>query len=459
MAEDTRSHPPSEEGTGENEPKAPPRLPADAPVRTSFRRVILAGLAVFVLLFAGVGSWAAMARLSGAVIASGRVVVKGKPKSVQHLDGGILKAIHVRNGQPVKKGDLLLELDDTLLRANFAIYRNRMLEALARKARLEAERDGRELDETPPPLVSLLGLKGYEKHLEGQKKIAHARALTREGMKAQMREKINQLEQQVRGVMSLHKARRQQLAYLEQEMKGLRTLRRKGLVSSSRLLAMARQESELTGEISEMEAQMVRLRDSISETRIAMMQIDRDFLEKTVTELRRVDTGIQDLLQQITATREKITRTKVRAPVSGLVHELQVHTIGGVVSPRQVIMQIVPSRDGLEFEVDVDPRFIDSIHPGQSVRLKFPTFDRHTTPEIMGKVSLISPTSVVSRQTGRAFYRVGISATKEELARLGGNVLLPGMPVEAFIQTAERTVLSYFLKPLTDSLSHAMKED
>ncbi len=435
------------------------RLPRDAEVKTGFRRPILAGIAVFLLLFAGAGSWVAMARLAGAVVAAGRVVVKGQPKSIQHLDGGILKAIYVRNGQAVRQGDLLIELDDTLLQANLAIYRNRLLEALARKARLEAERDGREIDHAPPPLVSLLKLKGYENHLTGQEKIARARAVARDGMKAQMREKIKQLQQQLAGTEGLREARREQLGYIDKEMRGLTSLRKKGLVTSTRVLALARQRSELIGQLAEMESELARTRDAIRETKIAMLQIDRDFLEKTVTDLHAVDTGIQELTQQISATEEKLRRTKVRAPVSGLVHELQVHTIGGVISHGQIIMQIIPAGNGVEFETDVDPRFIDRVHKGQMVRLKFPAFNRHTTPEITGSVSWISPTSVIVRETGRSFYRVGVSVTREELKKLGGNTLLPGMPVEAFIQTSERTVLTYLVKPLMDNFAHAMKED
>ncbi len=435
------------------------RLPPDAPVRTDYRRAIIAGVVAFGLLFGGGGLWMAMAHIAGAVIARGTVVVRGKPKSIQHPDGGVLRAIHVKTGETVHAGQLLVELDDTLLRANLEIYRNRMLELLSRRARLQAERDGRDLSEKPPAMVRLFGLQGYEKFLEGQKKILQASRQARAGMKAQMREKVVQLQKQIDGLLGLRKARREQLAIINKELSNLASLRRKGLVAAPRVLSLERQRSGILGELADIEAQLARTRDAIEETKLAAIQIDRDFLEKVVTELHQVDLKIQDLSQQIHATEKKLARTRVRAPVTGVVHELRVHTIGGVIRPGEVIMQIIPLKDGTDFEVNVSPRFIDRVHPGQKVRVRFPSFNARTTPELWGRVTLVSPSSVVDPKTGTAFYRVGVQVPPDELRRLGNKRLVPGMPVEAFIQTHERTALSYFIKPLTDNFSRAFRED
>lgn len=446
-------------GEGSGEAPEPRRLPPDAKVRTSHRGVVLAGIMAFVMLFAGMGSWLALAKLRGAVIASGSVVVRGKPKSIQHLDGGIVKAIHVETGDAVERGQLLLELDDTVLRANLAIYRNRLVEFLARKARLEAERDGAPLRTTPPDLVKILRLEGYEDKIRGQARIMKAGAETREGMKAQLRKKVEQLEEQIRGLEGLRTARRKQLKIIGRELATMNTLRRRGLTTSNRVLALERQHSGLIGDLANMEAELARLREAVVETRLAIMQIDRENREKIVKELHVVEAKIQDLTQQVLATEKKLARTKVRAPVSGIVHELRVHTIGGVIRPGEVIMQIVPSHEKLEFEVNVPAHFIDRVHLNQEVRLRFPSFDQKTTPEIMGVVSVISPSSIVIPETGQSFYRVEVKVAQQELTRLGNKKLVPGMPVEAFIQTGERTALSYLLKPLMDNFAHAFRED
>ncbi len=311
----------------------------------------------------------------------------------------------------------------------------------------------------PPQLVAILKLDDYDKKIRGQARIMKAGAESRAGMKAQLRKKVEQLEKQIKGMEGLRAARRKQLKIINRELATMNSLRARGLTTANRVLALERQHSGLIGDMAEMEAELARLRDAVVENRLAIMQIDRDTMEKTIKELHEVDARIQDLTQQVLATEKKLARTKVRAPVSGIVHELRVHTIGGVVRPGEVIMQIVPSHEKLEFEVNVPAHLIDRVYVGQPVRLRFPSFDRRTTPEIMGEVSVISPSSIVVPETGRSFYRVEIKVKPEELARLGEKKLVPGMPVEAFIQTGERTALSYLVKPLLDEFSHAFREE
>ena len=429
-------------------------------VRTSYRGAMIGGLLGFALLFIGGFGWMAFASLSGAVVAEGTVVVRGKPKSVQHLDGGIIEAIAVENGDLVRGGEVLVRLDPTLLTANLEIYRNRLREAAARRARLEAERDGLETIVFDDALLTIYdpGRDGNI-HRDGQRRLFEARRTTRIGETEQQREKIARYANQIAGVNGLIAAKREQLALIEQELAGLRTLEEKGLTSRTRVMAQARARADLIGQISEHQAELARIDNSVRETEIAILQIERQFREEVLSELREVSTRVDDLVQQIVATTRKLERVAIRAPIDGIVHELNVHTIGGVVPAGGTLMQIIPVDGGMSVELAVEPQFIDQLYRGQRATVRFPAFNQRTTPEIFAAVTAISPSSVVNTSTGRAFYRVALTIDEDELARLGNLALLPGMPVEAFLQTRQRTVLSYLFKPLSDQFTRALRED
>ena len=431
------------------------------PVRTGYRMVMVTGLAAALLLFGGGFGWMAVAQLSGAVVANGTVIVRGKPKSIQHLDGGIIEEIAVDNGDLVKAGDVLVRLDETLLRANLEIYRNRLREAAAQRARLEAERDG--LDEIvfDDALYRTYGLgdPANDVHRRGQSKLFAARRVTRTGEIEQQREKINQYGNQIAGVKGQIAAKREQLALIEEELAGLRTLEAQGHTSKTRVMAQARARAALIGQLSEHTADLARIDNSIRETEISILQIERGFREEVLSDLREASSKVDDLVQQIVATSKQIERVDIRAPIDGIVHELNVHTIGGVVPPGGTLMQIIPVSEGLEVEVSVQPRFIDQLHPGQKATIRFPAFNQRTTPEIFGQVAVISPSSVVDEKTGATFYRVEITISETQLARLGSLQLVPGMPVEAFVETRPRTVLSYIFKPLADQFNRALREE
>ncbi|PTW59364.1 HlyD family secretion protein [Breoghania corrubedonensis] len=428
--------------------------------RTGYRTAVIVGLVAFVLLFAGGFGWMAFASLSGAVVAEGSVIVRGKAKSVQHLDGGIVEAIEVENGDLVKAGDVLVRLDETLLRATLEIARNRLREAAARRDRLQAERDGLDVIVFDDALVRTYGLGGEDEiHREGQRKIFEARRATREGEIAQQREKIARFANQIAGVKGQIAAKQEQLSLIEEELAGLRTLEEKGLTSRTRVMAQARARANLVGQISEHRADLARIENSIRETEISILQVERQFREQVLSELREASTTVDDLVQQIVATDKQLERVDIRAPIDGIVHELNVHTIGGVVPPGGTLMQLIPVGGGLEVEVAVQPQFIDQIYREQTAAIRFPAFNQRTTPEIFGVLTNISPASIVNEKTGRPFYRVEITISEAELARLGALQLLPGMPVEAFIETKSRTVLSYLIKPLSDQFNRALRED
>lgn len=437
---------------------APPVQAAAGP-NVNYSRPLRFGLGAFAILFVVIGGWLALAPLASAVIAQGGVAVRGRPQLVQHLDGGIVRHIQVRNGDVVRQGDLLVQLDETLLVANLEIYRNRLREAVARKARLEAERDGLPEIVFDEAIAREAGLGDIALHREGQGKLFLARRAAREGQVAQLLEKIAQSRNQIAGVEGLMAARHEQMSFIDRELTGLRQLADKGYAAINRVLAQERARAELAGQIAENAAELARIRNAIQETEISILQVDRQFQEAVLTELREASTQVDDMVQQIVATTKQLERVEIRAPVNGVVHELAVHTIGGVIPPGGTLMQLISMDDGVEIEANVEPQFIDQLQAGQVAVIRFPAFNQATTPELEGAVSRISPTSVVDETTGIAFYRIGVDVGRAELDKLRGLTLVPGMPAEAHIKLQERTALSYLVKPLVDHWHRAMREE
>ena len=426
--------------------------------RTSWRGPMILGLIAVLVMVAGVGGWMMQARIAGAVIAPGTVAVRGKPQTVQHLDGGIVQEIRVQNGQAVEKGQILLLLDDTTIRANLAIYLNRLREALAREARLAAELredeiiTAEDLREQPVDVGSL------DLVLETQTGLLRARRELRLGQMELLTEKANQFENQINGVAALIEAKREQLALVERELDDANQLLTQRLVQQSRVTALERQRADLRGQVAEHEAEIARLRNAIGETRIQALQIGREHQETVLNEKRQIATEIDELIQQIQATVAQLDRVAIRSPSDGLVHEMSVFTVGGVVAAGAPILQVIPISRGVELEATVPTADIDQIYLGQVARLRFPAFNQRTTPEIEGAVAMISPSSIVDEKTGNAFFRVGLTVPQDQLQRLGDLTLTPGMPAEAFLVTERRTVIGYLLRPLTDYFNRAWRE-
>lgn len=436
----------------------PPLKPAKQP-KTDYGRHAAAGLLALGVLLGGATAWAAFARIASAVIATGSIVVEGKPKSVQHLDGGIVKALHVDTGDRVERDQVLLELDDTTIAANLAIYERRLREAIVQKERLTAELNGEPEFVPPTELASLLKLGDLTRSVAQQKSMMKARQLTRESQLEQFDEKIAQLMNQIEGVEALSQEKEAQISKYAEEIVAVETLTNESLAPRSQLLALQRAQAELRGQSAEQSAEAARLRNAVTETRLAKLQVDREYRERAIQELEKADQQIDEIRQQMEATRKQLARIAIRAPVTGIVHELSVFTIGGIIQPGQTVMQIVPQSGAHEVEVNVDIQSIDQVFLGQRVIVRFPAFHQRTTPELDGKVQAISPSSVVDEDRGTAFYRVAVEIPLEEMSRLEGKTLIPGMPVEAFMPIEERTVLSYLLKPLTDQFNSALREE
>lgn len=433
-------------------------LQVDAPdLKTGFGRAAFLGMLAAVVMIFGAALWSYFTQINGAVIAQGAVEVASRPKSVQHLDGGIINEILIANGEAVEAGDVLMRLDDTLLSANLNIYQTRLAEATVERDRLIAEQEGAESIHWSEPLLPT-GEIDLDLLRSGEVEIFRSRADLQAGRRAQLEEKLRQFDNQIAGVNALVNAKQEQLTLLEKEVEAGRTLLERGLSRESQFSSLLRSQADLVGQIAEHTSEIARIENSIRDTELEILQTQRQFREEVVTQLRETGTTIQELSQQILSTQKQLDRVEVKSPTAGRIHELQFSTIAGVVPPGAMIVQVIPRDEELSFEVQIDPVFVDQVYPGQEATVRFPAFNQRTTPELNGSVLLISPTSVTDDATGRSFYRVTVQVGEEELARLGGLELLPGMPVEAYLQTGERSVLNYLTKPLVEQLNQAFRE-
>lgn len=425
---------------------------------SSLRTYQLIGTALVVLLVCGLGGWAAWASINGAVIANATVVVESYSKKVQHVEGGIVSEIHVRDGDRVKAGALLLRLDQTEHRAELAIVDARLNELLASEARLKAERDEAETIQFPEELARGASVTGIETILAGQQKLFAARARERQGKKEQLRERIGQFEEEISGLQAQKAALEQQIKLISEELEGVLILRKKELVPTTRWLALQREASKLDGERGSLIAQIARTKGQIGETELSIIQVDQEARTEVLTDLREVQTNLAEYLERRSAARTKLRRTEVFAPQAGIVHQLMVHTIGGVIAAGEPVMLIVPERDSLVLEAQVAPSDIAQVKEGQRAVVRFASFDQRTTPELNGEVINVSADLTRASAETPPYYTARVALTKDELQRLGGKRLKPGMPAEVFIQTGARTALSYLLKPLSDQIARTFRE-
>lgn len=395
--------------------------------------------------------------IGGAVVAQGQVVVQGNPRPVQNLEGGIVSEISVKNGDTVEAGEALVRLDPTIMRINRDIIRGRMVELLVRRSRLEAEEQQLDII-TPPTVPERLGVVDVEKHLAGQREIFQSRRAVLESQQAQLQERTLQYQSQISGLKSQQEATENQITFVTREVNNLQVLNDQGLVPESRLLELQGRQAALFGQIAQYRSELSQVKNAIRDAELKITQVDREFREEVVTELREVTSQFDENLLELVRIEEMLNQLVVRAPVAGIVHEMQVWTVGGVVPPQQTLLTIIPVSEGFEFEVRVLPTAIDTVHVGQTARVRFPSFNQRSTPELTGAISGISPDSVTDPASGMTFYRVDIALPSDELNRLGEAELIPGMPVEVFLLTSRRSVLSFLTKPFTDQFAYAFRE-
>ncbi|KQN88364.1 hypothetical protein ASF03_00015 [Rhizobium sp. Leaf68] len=405
------------------------------------------------------GGWAATAMLSGAVVGMGTVVVDGSVKRIQHREGGIVGEILVRNGSRVEAGDVLIKLDDTITRANLAIITKQLDQLTARRFRLIAERDNLQEVATSSAQSSVFEGAPSPEYVAAEQALFMSRRDTLNSQKAQLRQRIDQIGQETTGLTVRLKAKEEELSWIGQELIRVRNLSDQQLIQFNRLAELERLRAQLDGERGQLIAEVARTETRVTETELQILQLDQDRRTEVVTELRDVDNKLAELAEQRVSADDQLKRINILAPQSGVVHELAVHTIGGVISPGETIMQIVPVNDALVVEARIQPADIDQLHIGQRATLRFSAFNQRTTPEIFGEIKTVAADLILNQQTGESWYTARISIPADELARLGALPLLAGMPVEAFVQTGERTALSYLLKPLADQINRAMREE
>jgi len=427
-------------------------------MRRSMRRHLVAAIVVALVLVIGVGGWAATAVISGAVVASGSIVVDSNVKKVQHLTGGIVGELRVRDGDRVRAGDIVVRLDETVTRANLAIVTKGLDELTARKARLESERDGSDTIIFPAQLLAGAGDPDRAAAMDSEGKLFNLRRTARSGQKAQLRERIAQLQEEITGLIAQQDSKAKEIALLERELAGVRELWKQNLVQLTRLTALEREAARLDGERGQLIAAAAQAKGKIAETTLQILQIDQDIASDVAKELREVDGKIGEFIERKVTAEDQLKRTDIRAPQDGTVFQLAVHTVGGVITAGDPIMLIVPDADNLSVEVKVNPQDIDQLQLNQKAILRFTAFNVRTTPEIEGTVTRISADTSTDQRTGQSYYTVRIAMAADQVERLGDVKLLPGMPVEAFVQTGDRTMFSYLMKPLHDQFVRAFRE-
>jgi HlyD family secretion protein len=427
--------------------------------RASIRRHILISLVVSLLLVGGLGGWAATSEFAGAVIAQGQLVVDTNVKKVQHPTGGVVAELRVRDGDFVNIGDVVIKLDDTQTRANLAIVVKGLDELGARRAREEAELEGKDTISFPEDMTARRNDPEVAKMLTGEAALFEIRRKTREGLKAQLTERVSQSEEEITGLTAQVESKDKQVEWIKKELLGVRELWTKQLVQFTRVTTLEREQARLDGERGQLVASIAQSKGKIAETKIQILQVDQDMRTEVGKDLADIRGKAAELVEKKVAAEDQLKRIDIRAPQSGMVHQLDVHTVGGVISAGQPIMLIVPAADKLIVEAKVQPQDIDQVRVGQLAVMRFTNFNSRTTPEINGEVSVVSGDVTTDQRTGASYYTVRVLVPPAELARLDTAVkLVPGMPVEVFIQTTVRTVVSYFVRPFQDQIARVFRE-
>ena len=428
------------------------------PSQRSIRRHLLLGLVVVLLLAGGIGGWAATAEISGALVAQGSIVVDSNIKRVQHPTGGVVGEVRVRDGDLVKAGDVLVRLDDTVMKASLAIVTKGLNTLYARAARLQAEAQGADHVSFPKSLVDQAGDPDVKAVIASEENQFQVRRAGRLGQRAQLRERISQLQEEIGGLAAQEDAKSREIDLINKELEGVRDLYAKNLVQLSRLTALERDAARLEGDRGQFVAAKAQVKGKIAETELQVIQIDKDLSTEVSKELREVNDKIGELVERKVTAEDQLRRVEIKAPQDGVVLQSNVHTVGGVIAAGDTIMQIVPQRDTLAVDARVNPQDVDQVRIGQKVLLRLSAFNQRTTPELNGEVIRLSPDTTTDQRTGQSYYTIRVSIPAAELARLDNVKLLPGMPVETFVQTGERTILAYLVKPLHDQLMRAFRE-
>ncbi|MFB9221413.1 HlyD family type I secretion periplasmic adaptor subunit [Paracoccus cavernae] len=438
-------------------PSLPPRrAPED---RWSARGAIITGFVCLALLFGGFGVWAWSARIAGAVVASGQVEVEQRRQVVQHPDGGVVAEILVSEGETVTAGQPLILLDGTMAETELAIVEGQYFEMLARRGRLEAERADLDVITFPPELVESAKTNAVLATLmAGQENLFRARKDTLTQTLGQLTKQSEQVTSQISGIDAQMEALKTQAGFIQEELGNQRSLLDKGLAQASRVLALERETARLNGQMGEITASRAQSVTKLTEIDLLALERTAERRQTAETELRDIGYRELELVERRRGLQEQISRLDIRAPVSGIIQELVVTTPRSVIRPAEPILYIIPQDRPLVISAKVATINIDEIVPGQEVVLRFSAFSSRTTPEIDGILSRISPDILIDEATRAPYYHAEVTIPPEQIKKLGEQSLVPGMPVEVYIQTGERSPLAYLLKPLSDYFTRAFRE-
>ena len=435
--------------------------PAAAPQdRWGARGFIRFGLICVLLLGGGFGTWAATAKLQGAVVATGQLRVENNRQVVQHPDGGVVAEILARDGDTVEAGDVLIRLDDVRLRSELAQLESQLFEIVARRGRLEAVQTGSDTIEFDPELIeAATSNPDVQKLMAGQEALFRAQRDARAKEKDVLAERKLQFDDQITGAEAEVAALQRQTELIGKELVDMRDLLEKKLVPASRVLSLEREEARLQGQAGQLLSQIARLRGQISETDIELLRMDATMLEEAIAESRELGFRELESKERRLSLHEQLDRLEIRAPRSGVVLDSTVHALKSVVRPAEPILYVVPTDTDLVVDARVDPLSRDQTYIGQDTTLRFSAFNTRTTPEVFGRVSKISPDTVLDEATGMTYYKAEVKLNEGELEKLDGQELVAGMPVEVYIQTQERTPLNYLIKPISDYFERALNEE
>ena len=422
------------------------------------RQSTIGGVAMIALFGGTIGLWAATSTLSGAVVAGGQFVVDTSVKKIQHSTGGIVGELRVQEGDRVSQGDLLVRLDETVTRANMQVVTKQLDEYLGRQARLEAERDGTATIEMPAEFAARLNEPAVQKIVSSERTLFIARGASREAQKDQLKKRIAQSQDEIVGLRAQQTAKAREAELIVGELKAVRDLYEKNLVPITRLNALERDAASIEGQRGQLIAAVAQAESRIAETQFQIIQIDEQMRAEAMQELREIQGKIAEYTERRVAAEDQLKRIDIRAPSDGYVHQLNVHTIGGVISPAEPVMNIVPINDKLELEAKVLPHEIDQVKLGQKSTVKVHAANARMVPDLHGSVSRISADVSRDQQTGTTFYTIRVALPQDEIKKLENIHLIAGMQAEVFVEVNQRTPFEYFFKPMQEQFAHAFRE-
>jgi HlyD family secretion protein len=425
-------------------------------IRTGMRRHLLVGGIAFVAIVFGLGGMAATIDFAGAVATQGRLVVDSSVKKVQHVTGGTVTELNVKDGDKVKAGELLIRLDPTLAAANLAIYSKGIDEIAVRKTRLQAERDGLDKLTLTADVMARASDPAVAELIKIETTQFESRRAAREGQKDQLRKKISELEQQAVGIVAQQDSVKRQAKFTQGELDGLRSLN-KELVPADRMSSVERQAAQYDGQLGQLLSAGGQVGAEIAQAQLQILQVDQDMRSEVAKQLSEDESKFNELSERKIAAQDQLQKLEIRAPQDGTVYQLAMHTVGGVVGAGEPIMMIVPRNDILVVEARIEPNDVDRVHAGSEADIRFTSLGSRTTPQFSGTVETVSPDVVVDQRTGAGYYVARVSLPAVAMQQLGSK-LMPGMPVEVFIATGKRTVLSYLVRPLGDQIMHTFRE-